>query len=460
MSAHTSKLDAEADRDLARVERARGATPPMLREVSLDDLMTQEWPSARYIFEPIIPRRETTLLGGHGGAGKSVLALILAAHAACGRQWGSFPVVQGRSVYVSLEDDAGTVRYRLRRIIDAYNLPGESVCAAVRVFDGHDIDATLAMEVAFEGVRRVTQTALMEYVTDLCRGAALIVIDNASDAYGGNENERRQVRTFIRMLTQLARANDAGVLLLAHIDKAAARNGANGNTYSGSTAWHNSVRSRLALLSDESGIVLAHEKAQFSKCAEPMRLAFADHGLLMPQDARASERAAESQVAADADAVVDAIRAALAAGRTIGANATGPASTWAALEPFPELPAELKTGEGKARVRAAAVRLEREGRIIKVPYRDAYRHPRERYELAQSAPVSVLESARAFPPIPPTRTSARAEAALVPDGALVTTRAEPAQLAHPEPSTDWLANADPDIKRKVEAFRANGSTHD
>ncbi len=428
--------------------------------IDLRDLMQREPPSTRYVFEPIIPRRVTTLLGGHGGMGKSVLALTLAAHAACGRQWGPFSAVQCRAVYVSLEDDVDTVRYRLRRIIEAYNLPPASVIDALAVFDGSSVEATLAVEVADAGIHRLMQTATMERVADACKGAGLIVVDNASDAYGGNENERRQVRAFIRSLTQLARANDAGLLLLAHIDKSAARNGAVGNSYSGSTAWHNSVRSRLALLSEDSGITLAHEKAQFSKPAEPLRLAFVDHGVLTPLDARASQWAAESQVAADADAVVDAIRAALAAGRTIGANATGPASTWAALEPFPELPAELKKAAGKARVRAAAVRLEREGRIIKIPYRDAYRHPRERYELAHGAPVSAPESARAFPPVPPTRTSARAEARQSGDGALVTTRAEPAQLAHPDPSADWLANADPDVKRRVEAFRANGSNHD
>lgn len=439
---------------------ARAEPADKLVPIDLRDLMQREPPSTRYVFEPIIPRRVTTLLGGHGGMGKSVLALTLAVHAACGRQWGPFAAVQCRAVYVSLEDDADTVRYRLRRIIEAYNLPAASAIDALSVFDGSGVEATLAVEVADAGIHRLMQTAVMERVAASCEGAGLIVIDNASDAYGGNENERRQVRSFIRMLTGIARENDAGLLLLAHIDKSAARNGAAGNSYSGSTAWHNSVRSRLALLSDESGIALTHEKAQFSKVAEPMRLVFGDHGVLNPLDARAAEWAAESQASADAEAVLVAIRAALTAGRTVGANATGPGSTWAALEPFPELPAEFKTGAGKARVRAAVVHLEREGRIAKVPYRDAYRHPRERYELAQSAPVSALESARAFPPIPPTRTSARAEAALVPDGALVDNPRRTRALAQPEVPGDWLANADPDIKRKVEAFRANGSTHD
>ena len=68
----------------------------------------------------------------------------------------------------------------------------------------------------------------------------------------------------------IAREHDAAVVLLAHIDKAAARNGGQGNSYSGSTAWHNSARSRLALVEDEAtGLELLHEKANFGKKRDP-----------------------------------------------------------------------------------------------------------------------------------------------------------------------------------------------
>lgn len=425
--------------------------------IDLRDLMQREPPSARYVFEPIIPRRVVTLLGGHGGMGKSVLALILAAHAACGRQWGPFSAVQCRAAYVSLEDDADTVRYRLRRIIEAYNLPAASAIEALQVFDGSGVEATLAVEVADAGIHRLMQTAVMERVADACKGAGLIVVDNASDAYGGNENERRQVRSFIRSLTQLARANDAGLLLLAHIDKTSAKFGANGNSYSGSTAWHNSVRSRLALLSDESGISLTHEKAQFSKAAEPMRLAFVDHGVLMPLDARASQWAAESQVAADADTVLLAIRAALISGRTVTAAQSGSSTTWHVLEPFPELPPELKTKDGKARVRAALVRLERDSRIVKVAFKNDNRKLKERFELAQIDSERASSGAPLHSPIPPLRTGARAEARQSGKGCANSELRSTGALAQP---SDWLANADPDIKRRVEAFRMNGSNHD
>ncbi|MGH8125982.1 MAG: AAA family ATPase, partial [Rhodanobacteraceae bacterium] len=115
------------------IERAKPVTPAGVVQVDLQNLMTQDWPAARYVLEPIVPRRESTLLGGHGGIGKSMLALTLAAHVACGRKWGPFPAVQCRAAYISLEDEAPTVRYRLRRIVEAYNLPTEYIIDALTV---------------------------------------------------------------------------------------------------------------------------------------------------------------------------------------------------------------------------------------------------------------------------------------------------------------------------------------
>ena len=44
----------------------------------------------------------------------------------------------------------------------------------------------------------------------------LIVLDNAADIFGGNENDRAQVRQFIGMLRGMAIAAGAGVLLTSH----------------------------------------------------------------------------------------------------------------------------------------------------------------------------------------------------------------------------------------------------
>jgi RecA-family ATPase len=70
----------------------------------------------------------------------------------------------------------------------------------------------------------------------------LIVLDNSADIFGGNENDRAQVRQFIGILRGLAIAANAGVLLTSHPSLTGITSGSG---ISGSTAWHASVRSRL-----------------------------------------------------------------------------------------------------------------------------------------------------------------------------------------------------------------------
>ena len=72
--------------------------------------------------------------------------------------------------------------------------------------------------------------------------AELLVLDAAADLYGGEENNRAQVRTFIQLLRGIALRNDCAILLLSHPSVDGMKTGRN---YSGSTAWNNSVRSRL-----------------------------------------------------------------------------------------------------------------------------------------------------------------------------------------------------------------------
>ncbi len=69
------------------------------------------------------------------------------------------------------------------------------------------------------------------------------------------------------------------VLLLAHINKDAAKSGkaATAEDYSGSTAWHNSVRSRLSLIpAGNDAMTIEHAKANLGAKAAPVRLEWND----------------------------------------------------------------------------------------------------------------------------------------------------------------------------------------
>lgn len=325
-----------------------------------------------HAIESILPYRHATLLGSHGGAGKSMLALTFAAHKACGRDWCGLSVPSGPALYVSLEDPGELVRYRLRRIADEYDLDHAAITDGLLVLDGSAADSVLAAEVNDYGTRRIVPTSVMDEVRSASVGRRLIVIDNASDAFDADENSRRMVRAFVRSLAQIAQNEDAALLLLAHIDKSAARGGANGNTYSGSTAWHNSARSRLALVDVDGRIDLVQEKNNLGRKAAPIALTWSDQGVLVP----VSPGAAGNVARQDDAAVHAAIRVANAADINVPVGRSGASTAYSVLVTLPELPKALRVD--KSRFWAALTRLERAELIYRETYRNAQRHTKER----------------------------------------------------------------------------------
>jgi len=326
------------------------------------DLYAHQTPPA-YVIDRLVPRGEVTLLTANGGGGKTVLAEILTAHVAIGRTWAGFGVDQGPALYCSLEDSGEQVNFRLRRLADAYGLDREVIMENVVILDGSDGDGVLSGEVRDRetGTMRIGYTIATETLRQAAKGCALIVVDNASDGFDANENDRRSVRAFVRMLKHIARENNAGVILLAHIDKFAARNGAQGSSYSGSTAWHNSARSRLALMNDGDGVLLTQEKAQFGRPVEPVRLRWTDNGVLYPlepTETRVVERDDEGTVMA-------ALRAAWTVGVDVGTGRSGPGNTQMTLETFPELPEYLHGKNGRKPFLAALGNLITSGKVEK-----------------------------------------------------------------------------------------------
>lgn len=366
-----SELTAREMRDLAPEEIAarcgRGSESDDITDraralvaVSLEGLLTTPTPAPPFVIECLVPARVVTLLGGHGGAGKSIVGLTLAAHVAGGAHtWANHRVADGTALYVSLEDSGEVVRYRLRKIVEEYGLDATRIARRLVVVDGTGADAALGYELNDMGQRRLVLTAAHAEVAELAAGAKLVVIDNASDAYDANENERRMVRAFIRSLAKIASENDAGMILLAHIDKAAARHGSQGNTYSGSTAWHNSARSRLALVSNDGAVELVPEKLNFGRVADPIALAWSDTGVLLPVS-----RSAGDQGNDDSEHVMAAMRAAQAAGVDVGAARTGPATAQSVLSTFDELPSHLRGSKGRRPFWSAVGKLQSSGRIV------------------------------------------------------------------------------------------------
>ncbi len=377
-----SRLEAAA---LAAVSAERALIP-----VSPGDIMQAEVPAPRFVLQPLIPRRLVTLLGGHGGAGKSVLALAIVAHVAAGKNWAGLDVVPGSALFVSLEDPADVVRFRLRKIIAECELDAEAVAENLLIADGTAGDAALAREANDGASKRTVPTSVYDEMAALSVGRDLIVIDNASDGFDGSENDRRQVRAFMRMLVAVARDNDAAVLLLAHIDKQAARFGSQGNSYSGSTAWHNSARSRLALVDTDGVIELLHEKHNHSRGEPPIPMRWTDSGVLVPM---AATKTLQADDAAD---VLRVLQVAAAQGVDVGAARTGPTTAQTVLATFPELPERLRGTKGRRAFWAAVSKLQDSGKVRIAEVRTSHRNMRKVF-IAEPPHAEVL---RGNPPHP------------------------------------------------------------
>ncbi|WP_282595029.1 AAA family ATPase [Mesorhizobium amorphae] len=115
-------------------------------------------------------------------------------------------------------------------------------------------------------------------VEDLKPG--LVVLDTAADLFGGDEIKRAQVRQFISMLRKVAMDSDCAIMLLAHPSVAGMQTGTGS---SGSTAWNNSVRSRLYMTrpegkddTDPDARVLTTKKINYGKVGNQVRMRWQD----------------------------------------------------------------------------------------------------------------------------------------------------------------------------------------
>lgn len=192
-----------------------------------------------------IPNDSVTMLAGHGGTGKSYLALNLALHLSQQKEiLGVMPTKAYNVLLYHCEDNRNVTHWRASRYAQGY--PDNFY-----LIDGTKTINTLY---AMAGYGMMTPTGVYARLKELCELHAIevIIFDSLSDFFGGNENDRSHAKSFINLLMSLAPCS----IVLAHVNKQNAKDG-QGNEYfsgsTGSTGWHNSVRSRWALMQDEAG---------------------------------------------------------------------------------------------------------------------------------------------------------------------------------------------------------------
>jgi RecA-family ATPase len=216
--------------------------PPPLPFLDITKWQHVEPPPRAWVVLDRVPLNNITLLSGEGAVGKTILGLHLCVATVLARDWISRMPEPGPVIAVCCEDDDGELHRRLDPIVRHYQTSYAEI-SKLKLISLAGKDALLATP-RRDGLLEPTKlfARMLEAARDI--KPKLIMIDNSADVYGGNENDRAQVRQFIGMLRGLTMTANAGLLLTSHPSLTGMTSGSG---LSGSTAWNASVRARLYL---------------------------------------------------------------------------------------------------------------------------------------------------------------------------------------------------------------------
>lgn len=234
------------------VEALEKAGPDLLHSLDLATLAKTSARPVEFAIERVAPMGEVTFFTGPGSAGKSLLAqqLCSVSAAAIGSCIG-LGVISGPAIYATCEDTAEHLHFRQERLCDALGVDMASLAGKLHLVSLRgELDNELEREDGKDGYAPSAAYHRLA-ATIKATGAKIVALDNVAHLFAGNENDRHDVTRFVNLLNRLARDTGAAILLIGHPNKS-------GDTYSGSTAWLNAVRSQVWLdaLRDPEGHVL------------------------------------------------------------------------------------------------------------------------------------------------------------------------------------------------------------
>jgi RecA-family ATPase len=311
-----------------------------------------------------IPRRQPTLFSGEGAIGKSLVELHLACAHILARDWlGTMPE-SGDAVCLNAEDEGGELHRRLAVIAKHYNVEISEIVKGLHLLSLAGEDALLGVP-GKGGIIEPTRLfmRLLEAVKDI--KPVHLGIDTSADVYGGNENDRSQVRQFVGLLRKLAIAGNCSVVLLSHPSLTGINTGSG---LSGSTGWHNSVRARMYLRGvqpsegeqqDSDLREIEFLKNNYGPKGESVVLRY-KNGLFLPVPGASSLEKIASEATAD-EAFLSLLWRFEREGRTV--NDKEAANNYAPKMFFAEMEA-AKANLTKVELKAAMLRLFASGKIF------------------------------------------------------------------------------------------------
>lgn len=379
----------------------------------------------RWIVADWLPEGYAALLAGHGGVGKSGIALHLACCIALGRDWWGVPTQQRRVLYLSCEDRADVLHWRLSRIAQHEGLSLAALAGHLSVLDAVGRDTVLWQPSPSGAVLTAPYGFLRERMT----GHDVLMVDGISDTYGGGENARAEVRAYVHALLALAPESGA-LVLIGHVAKSAASAPDTSEGYSGSTAWHNSVRARWYLYpesaQDDDGhaertgdLILAAQKTNHGRAGAQMRMTWDDDahlytGQMIGGRTRADNAARDRR---EQDGILAALRAVAARGDYCPSATTGKRTAHNVLSACPELPESLRGKAGSRRFWRHVEALRRMRLITTGSIRRSNRHIAETLQAVEPVNTGAAPNAPNNGKDDSARNGASAPAPNAPNGA-------------------------------------------
>lgn len=250
---------AGADADEVELPEPEAPRPPLLRHVR--ELLTNP-PAVRWLIRGIIEAGTLALLYGQPGAGKSFIALDMAASTACGSDWHGHRVTQGPAVYVLGEGGAGVSR-RLR----AWQLSNP---------DARLQDAPLYVSsrmVPLGEAEAVEEIAAAIEESGAGKPSSVWIDTLARAAAGLDENSSRDMGELVRACDAIRERYGCAVVLVHHA-------GHNQDRARGSSAIKAALDTELSATKDGQIVTLQSTKTKEGEPFKPLtfRLAGVDTG--------------------------------------------------------------------------------------------------------------------------------------------------------------------------------------
>jgi RecA-family ATPase len=226
----------------------------------------------RWLATNWIPAGDVSILSGDGGGGKTTVALQLAVAVAQGLgNWLGITCESGPVIFFSGEESEPEMRRRLARVTGECGIDLDEVERLHLHFA--DPDSCVLGRAGPNSL--ITAMPLFENLANTALGIrpVLVVVDSITAVFGGNQNDRTHVRSFVGLFRKLARQAGCAVLLLDHPSLSGIFSGSGRG---GSMDWQNATRARLHLetVKDADGAsrTLEVKKSNYGPCGQSLKL--------------------------------------------------------------------------------------------------------------------------------------------------------------------------------------------